>query len=147
MVDSLIEPNLGFSGFHLHLGNVAGTEGALAETVAGAALGSAEGTLPVNAQRAFTLNEAVRVTAKARLGWSHEFTDNATRVSASFAGLRGSGFGLDRAPIGCDVRPGRLGCRPPRAILPVTHVPPLRRFIQRQPQRPIIHSWVRSWYS
>ena len=42
------------------------------------------------------------MTAKARLGWSHEFADNTATVAASFAGLSGSGFALNSAPIGRD---------------------------------------------
>ena len=105
----LIEPSVGFGGFHLHLGSVAETGGALAENIGGAALGSAESTLAVSAQRAFALNETVRMTAKGRLGWSHEFADNTARVSASFAGLSGSGFALNSAPIGRDAALVGLG--------------------------------------
>lgn len=98
----LIEPSLGFGGFALHLGSVAESGGALAEGIGGATLGSAEGSLAVSAQRAFALSDTVRLTAKGRLGWSHEFADNTARVSASFASLSGSGFTLDSAPIGRD---------------------------------------------
>ena len=82
---------------------------ALAENIGGATLGSAESTLAVSAQRAFALNETVRMTAKGRLGWSHEFADNTARVSASFAGLSGSGFALNSAPIGRDAALVGLG--------------------------------------
>jgi outer membrane autotransporter protein len=55
------------------------------------------------------LGEGVRITAKARLGWSHEFADNAARLSASFVGLSGSGFALNSAPIGRDAAVVGLG--------------------------------------
>jgi outer membrane autotransporter protein len=98
----LIEPNLGFSGFQMHAGDVTESGAALAETIGGATLGSAQSTLAVNVQRAFAVGEAVRLTTRGRLGWSHEFADTAARVSAAFASLPGSGFGLDSAPIGRD---------------------------------------------
>lgn len=99
----LIEPSLGFGGVSLHLGDVTETAGGpLAETIAGQSLGSAESLLAVSAQRAVVVSGAVQVTAKARLGWSHEFADNTARISAGFAGLNGSGFMLDSAPIGRD---------------------------------------------
>ena len=98
----LIEPSLGFGGFDLHLGSVAESGGALAENIGGASLGSAQSTLAVTAQRGFGLSDTVRMTAKARLGWSHEFADNTATVAASFAGLSGSGFALNSAPIGRD---------------------------------------------
>ena len=47
----LIEPSLGFGGFHLRLGSLTETGGALAENIGGATLGSAESTLAVSAQR------------------------------------------------------------------------------------------------
>ena len=78
-------------------------------TSAARRLGSAESTLAVSAQHAFALNETVRMTAKGRLGWSHEFADNTARVSASFAGLSGSGFALNSAPIGRDAAVVGLG--------------------------------------
>ena len=98
----LLEPSLGFGGFDLHLGSVAESGGALAENIGGASLGSAQSTLAVTAQRGFGLSDTVRMTAKARLGWSHEFADNTATVAASFAGLSGSGFALNSAPIGRD---------------------------------------------
>ena len=49
------------------------------------------------------------MTAKARLGWSHEFADNTAHISASFAGLSGSGFALSSAPIGRDAALVGLG--------------------------------------
>ena len=116
----LIEPSLGFGGFALHLGSVAETGGALAETIGGASLGSAESTLAVSAQRAFALSETVRITAKGRLGWSHEFADNTARISASFAGLSGSGFALNSAPIGRDAAVVGLGADIKVASWPVT---------------------------
>ena len=76
----LIEPSLGFGGFDLHLGRLAETGGALAENIGGATLGSAESTLAVSAQRSFTLSETVQMTAKAQLGWSHEFADNTASI-------------------------------------------------------------------
>ena len=105
----LIEPSVGFGGFHLHLGSVAETGGALAENIGSTALGSAESTLAVSAQRTIALNETVSMTAKGRLGWSHEFADNSARVSASFQGLSGSGFALNSAPIGRDAALVGLG--------------------------------------
>jgi uncharacterized protein with beta-barrel porin domain len=106
----LIEPSLGFGGFDLHLNGLTETgAGALAETIGGATLGSAETTLAVSAQRGFALNERVRMIVKGRLGWSHEFADNMARVSASFADLSGSGFVLNSAPIGRDAALVGLG--------------------------------------
>jgi subtilase-type serine protease len=105
----LIEPSVGLGGFHLHLDSVAETGGALAENIGGESLGSAESTLAISAQHAFALNETVSVTAKGRLGWSHEFADNTARVSANFSGLRGSGFALNSAPIGRDAALVGLG--------------------------------------
>ena len=49
------------------------------------------------------------MTANGRVGWSHEFADNIARVSASFAGLSGSGFALNSAPIGRDAALVGLG--------------------------------------
>jgi subtilase-type serine protease len=98
----LIEPSLGFGGFDLHLGSVTESGGALAENIGGATLGSAQSTLAVTAQRGFALSDTVRMTTKARLGWSHEFADDTARISASFASLSGSGFALASAPIGRD---------------------------------------------
>ncbi len=96
----LIGPSLGFGGFDLHLGSVAETGGVLAENIGSATLGSAQTTLAVSAQRGFTLNERVRMIVTGRLGWSHEFADNAASVTANFQGLSGSGFALNSAPIG-----------------------------------------------
>jgi subtilase-type serine protease len=116
----LIEPSLGFGGFGLHLGSVTESGGALAESIGGASLGSAESTLAVSAQRGFALSETVRVILKGRLGWSHEFADNTARISASFAGLSGSGFTLDSAPIGRDAALVGLGADVRLASWPVT---------------------------
>ena len=116
----LIEPSLGFGGFGLHLGSVTETGGALAENIGGATLGSAESTLAVSAQRGFALSETVRMTVKGRLGWSHEFADNTARISASFAGLSGSGFALNSAPIGRDAALVGLGADINVASWPVT---------------------------
>jgi subtilase-type serine protease len=98
----LVEPSVGFGGFALHLGGVAESGRLLAENIGGATLGSAETTLAVSAQRGFVLSERVRMTVTGRLGWSHEFADNAASVTASFQGLNGSGFALSSAPIGRD---------------------------------------------
>ncbi len=117
----LIEPSLGFSGFDLHLNGLAERAGgALAENIGGATLDSAESTLAVNAQRAFALSGTVQMTVKGRLGWSHEFADNMARISASFAGLRGSGFALASAPIGRDAALVGLGADIKVASWPVT---------------------------
>jgi subtilase-type serine protease len=105
----LIEPSLGFGGFDLHLGSVAESGGLLAENIGGATLGSAETTLAVSAQRGFALNERVQLTVTGRLGWSHEFADNAASVTANFQGLNGSGFALSSAPIGRDAALVGLG--------------------------------------
>jgi len=115
-----IEPSLGFGGFALHLNGLTETGGALAESIAGATLGSAESTLAVSAQRAFALSETVVLTAKGRLGWSHEFADNTARISASFAALSGSGFALDSAPIGRDAALVGLGADIKVASWPAT---------------------------
>jgi len=115
-----IEPSLGFGGFALHLNGLTETSGALAESIAGATLGSAESTLAVSAQRAFALSETVVLTAKGRLGWSHEFADNTARISASFAALSGSGFALDSAPIGRDAALVGLGADIKVASWPAT---------------------------
>jgi subtilase-type serine protease len=99
----LIEPSLGFGGFDLHLGSLAETGGGvLTQNIGSATLGSAESTLAVSAQRTVALSETVRMTVKARLGWAHEFADNVATIAASFAGLSGSGFALNSAPIGRD---------------------------------------------
>ena len=106
----LIEPSLGFGGFDLHLNSLTETRRrALAENIGGATLGSAESTLAVSAQRGFALSETVRMIVKGRLGWSHEFADNTARIAASFAGLSGSGFALNSAPIGRDAALVGLG--------------------------------------
>ena len=106
----LIEPSFGFGGFDLHLGSLTEIGGsALAENIGGATLGSAESTLAVSAQRGIALSETVRMTAKGRLGWAHEFADNAATIAASFAGLSGSGFALNSAPIGRDAALVGLG--------------------------------------
>ena len=105
----LIEPSLGFGGFDLHLGSLTETGGALAENIGGATLGSAESTVAVSAQRAIALSETVRMIVKARLGWAHEFADNTATIDASFAGLSGSGFALNSAPIGRDAALVGLG--------------------------------------
>jgi len=117
----LIEPSLGFGGFHMHLGGLAETGGgALAERIGGASLGSAESTLAVSGQRAFVLSESVQMTATGRLGWSHEFADNAPSIAASFAGLSCSGFELASAPIGRDAAVVGLGADVKVASWPVT---------------------------
>ena len=92
----------------------------MAQTIGGASLGSAESMLAVSVQRSFALSETVRITAKARLGWSHEFADNAARISASFTGLNGSGFALNSAPIGRDAAVIGLGADIKVASWPVT---------------------------
>jgi outer membrane autotransporter protein len=92
----------------------------LAEHIAGASLGSAESTLAVGAQRAFELSESVQMTATGRLGWSHEFAANAGNITASFAGLSGSGFALESAPIGRDAALVGLGADVKVASWPVT---------------------------
>ncbi len=74
----LIEPSVGFGGFHLHLGSVAETGGALAENIGGATLGSAESTLAVSAQRAFALNETVRDDCQ-ELAWVGRTSSPTTR--------------------------------------------------------------------
>ena len=117
----LIEPSLGFGGFDLHMNGLAERAGgALAETIGGATLASAESTLAVSAQRAFVLSETVRMTVKGRLGWSHEFADDTARISASFTGLSGSGFTLNSAPIGRDAALVGLGADIKVAAWPVT---------------------------
>jgi outer membrane autotransporter protein len=116
----LIEPSLGFGGFDLHLGSLMETGGPLAENIGGATLGSAESTLAVSAQRAVALSETVRMTVKARLGWAHEFADNTATIAASFAGLSGSGFALNSAPIGRDAALVGLGADIKVASWPVT---------------------------
>ncbi len=99
----LIEPSLGFGGFDLHMDHLTERGGAApAEAIAGATLDSAESTLAVSAQRGFGPSRTVRLTARAQAGWSHEFADNMASLSASFAGLGGSGFALNSAPIGRD---------------------------------------------
>lgn len=78
----LIEPSLGIGGFDLHLNGLTETGGgALAKSICGATLGSAASTLSVSAQRGFAVSETIRMVARARLGWSHDFADNMTRVS------------------------------------------------------------------
>jgi autotransporter-associated beta strand protein len=99
----LIEPSLGFGGFDLYQQSLMENQGgALAEGIGGATLGSAESTLAVSAQRGVALSRAVWMTVKGQVGWSHEFADNAASVQAGFAGLSGSGFVLNSAPIGRD---------------------------------------------
>jgi outer membrane autotransporter protein len=99
----LVEPSLGFGGFALHDHSLTETGGgALAESIGGASLGSAQSTLGASMQRGFVLSDAVRLTATARLGWSHEFANDTARVSASFESLNGSGFALTSASIGRD---------------------------------------------
>ncbi len=99
----LIEPSLGFGGFDLHIDHLTEAGGsAPAEAIAGTTLGSAESTLAVRVQRGFALSETVRMTVRAQVGWSHEFAGNTANLSASFAGLGGSGFALNSAPIGRD---------------------------------------------
>ncbi len=98
----LIEPSLGVSFFHLRMNGVTETGGALAETIGGATLDSAESTLAASAQRGFDVGTTVRMMVKGRLGWSHEFADTAARISARFTGLNGSGFALNSAPFGRD---------------------------------------------
>jgi fibronectin-binding autotransporter adhesin len=105
----LIEPSLGFGGLGLHLNGLTESGGALAESIGGATLGSAESTLAASAQRGFALSESVRMTVTGRLGWSHEFADNTATIAASFAGLSGSGFALSSAPIGRDAALVGLG--------------------------------------
>jgi outer membrane autotransporter protein len=117
----LIEPSIGFGGFTLRMNGLTETGGgALAENIGGAALSSAQSTLAVSAQRTFAAGETVQVTAKGRLGWSHEFADNTALVSASFAGLGGSGFALNSAPVGRDAAVAGLGADVKVASWPVT---------------------------
>ena len=107
-----LEANLnvcGTCGFHLRMDGLTETgSAALAETIRGATLTSAQSTLAVSAQRDFALSETTRVTVKGRLGWSHEFADNTARIGAGLAGLSGSGFALNSAPIGRDANMPRL---------------------------------------
>lgn len=105
----LIEPSLGFGGFNLHLDHLAETGGALAETVGGATLGSAQSTFAVDTQRTFSLSENVDIVANVRLGWSHEFADNQAHISVAFANLNSSDFALGSAPIGRDAAIAGLG--------------------------------------
>ncbi len=105
----LVEPSLGFGGFDLRMGSVAESGGVLAENIGSETLGSAETTLALSAQRSFALNERVRMTVTGRLGWSHEFADNAASVTANFQSLNGSGFALSSAPIGRDAALVGLG--------------------------------------
>jgi autotransporter-associated beta strand protein len=117
----LIEPSLGFGGFHMHLdGLTESGGGALAEHVGGASLDSAESTLAVGVQRVFAPSETVQMTATGRLGWSHEFADNAPSIAASFSGLSGSGFVLASAPIGRDAAVVGLSADVKVASWPVT---------------------------
>ena len=127
-----------FGGYHLHLGSVAETGGALAENIGGATLGNAESTLAVSAQRPFALNYTVSMTAKGRLGWSHEFADNTARVAASFAGLSGSGFALNSAPIGRDARAGGTWCRHQGGVLAVAMFVGYGGVFERQQQRSLV---------
>ena len=60
------------------------------------------------------------MTVRGRLGWSHEFADNTASVAASFAGVSGSGFVLNSAPIGRDVALVGLGADIKVASWPVT---------------------------
>ena len=107
--DWLIEPSLGFGGFGLREASMTESGGALAETISHATLGSAESTLAVAAQHGFALSETVQMIVKAGVGWSHEFADNTASIVASFAGLGGSGFALNSAPIGRDAALVGLG--------------------------------------
>jgi autotransporter-associated beta strand protein len=96
----LIEPSLGFGGLALHLNSLTESGGVLAESIGGATLSSAQSTLMVSAQRAFSLSESALMTIKGRVGWSHEFAANSASIAASFADLSGSGFSVNSAPIG-----------------------------------------------
>jgi uncharacterized protein with beta-barrel porin domain len=116
----LIEPSLGFGGFGLHLNSLTESGGALAESIGGATLGSAESTLAIRAQRSFALSETVLMTVWSRLGWSHEFADNTAAVAAGFVGLTGGGFALTSAPIGRDAALVGLGADIKVAAWPMT---------------------------
>jgi outer membrane autotransporter protein len=117
----LVEPSMGFGGFGLHVGHTTeSTAGSLAQSIGGASLGSAQSTLAVSARRSFAAGPGVRVTAKVRLGWSHEFADDAARIAASFTGLTGSGFALNSAPIGRDAALAGLGADIKVASWPLT---------------------------
>jgi outer membrane autotransporter protein len=115
----LIEPSLGFGGFDLQMDRLTETGGALAETIGGATLGSAESTLGVSAQRDFALSPTMRMTVRGQLGWSHEFADNTANISEGFAGLSGSGFAVTSAPIGRDAAVVGLGADLKGAAWPV----------------------------
>ena len=120
LVGWLIEPSFGFGGFGLHVNSLIETGGALAESIGGASLRSAETTLAASAQRRFALSETVLMTVTGRLGWSHEFADNAGRVTARFTGLSGSEFALNSAPIGRNAALVGLGADIAVASWPVT---------------------------
>ena len=116
----LIEPSLGFGGFGLHLNSLTETGGTLAESIGGTTLDSAQSTLAVGARRGFALGEAVLMTVRADLGWSHEFADDTARIAARFVGLSGPGFTLSSAPIGRDAALVGLGADIAVASWPVT---------------------------
>ena len=134
----LIEPSLGFGGFHLHLGSVAETGGALAENIGGATLGSAESTLAVSAQRAFALSETVRMTAKGRLGWSHEFADNTATSLGKLRGPERQRLRVEQRADRARRRAGRAGRRHQGGVLAGGDVRRLWRRVQRQQQRPVV---------
>jgi autotransporter-associated beta strand protein len=116
----LIEPSLGFGGLALHMNGLTESGGALAESIGGATLGSAESTLAVGARRSFAISETLQLTVRARLGWSHEFADSTASIAAGFADLNGSGFTLSSAPIGRDAALIGLGTDIKCATWPVT---------------------------
>ena len=140
----LIEPSLGFGGFGLHLGGLTETgSGAPAEHIGGATVRSVESTLAVGARRGFALSESLEMTATGRLGWSHEFADNVGSVSASFAGLSGSGFALESAPIGRDAAVIGLGADIKVASWPVTFFAEYGGAINRNSQAQSLNAGVR----
>ena len=140
----LVEPTLGVGGFGLHLdGLTEAGSGAPAEHIGGAVLRSVESTLAVGARRAFALSESVQMTTMGRLGWSHEFADNAASVSASFAGLSGSGFALESAPLGRDAALIGLGTDIKVASWPMTLFAEYGGVINRNSQAQSFNAGVR----
>ncbi len=99
----LLEPHIGIAGFNLHQGDLTESSGgALAQSISGQSIASAQSTLGASAQRSLALSRSVVLVAQGQLGWAYEFADNRAAIRASFAGLNNSGYALSSAPIGRD---------------------------------------------
>lgn len=104
-----IEPALAFSGQGLSRGRTReGTDSLAALSVTGNSVRSLRSELGVRINRNFDVLGRT-VVPNAHLGWSHEYSDTTTAVTASFANLGGPTFATSTAAFGRDGLVGGVG--------------------------------------